>query len=266
MHREKDTTWLEINNVEAWTDNQLLFKNLSLKLELGQNTAIIGPNGAGKSSVVKLISREIYPIVREDSSFKIFQKENIDIWELRSELGIVSTEIVQKHSNHIKVGDIVLSGFFGTIGINKYEVIEEYQQTKVDQVLHKLGLSNLKNKEYGNLSEGQKRRAIIGRSLVHNPNVLILDEPTNNLDVKSKYELLALLSELAIQGTTITTITHNVETIIKEVSRVILMKKGEVILDGPKDEILTSKNISMLYDTDLELVSTNGYKIIIPNI
>ncbi len=251
--------WLEIKNVDAWIGNYQVFKNLNIKLNLGENTTILGPNGAGKTALIKLITREIYPVIKKDSVFRIFGSTIINLWELRNQLGIVSGDIERRISHKITASDFVLSGFFGSIGIGRNYCPSQQQKEYAEEILVQLNLDNISTKEYGSLSDGQKKRLIIARSLIHKPRILVLDEPTNALDLKSKHELLALLRSLCKNGTNILLITHKIETIFEEMDRVIFIKHGKIVEDNQRERILDSSKISKLFETPIELIKKNDY-------
>ena len=122
-----------------------------------------------------------------------------------------------------------------------------------------LGLSSISEKRFGELSQGQKRQVIIARALVIQPEVLIMDEPTCNLDLKSKIILIKFLETLTKTSTTIVQVTHDLESILKSTTRVIMMKNCNVIYDNSPSKILTSEIVSYLYDVQIEIQNNNGY-------
>ncbi len=255
--------WLDIKNIDTFIGKNKIFSGLSLKLN-HENTVILGPNGAGKSTLIKLIAREIYPLVKKESTFKIFNNEKINIWELRSKVGFVYSEIEKRINSNSLVIDIVNSGFYGCF--NKSGLDEFLHKEEVLNLLNYLKIEHLPNKIYGGLSDGEKRRVIIARALIRNPKILVFDEITNRLDIGSKYRILKLISDLSNKGYTIILVSHLIETISKNTKRVILMKDRKIFADGDPISILTSKNISRLYDTTLEVIHKNESWQIIPKL
>ncbi len=259
--------WLEMKNLDVMVEENLILSNINLSLYEGENTAILGPNGAGKSTLIKLIERTLYPIVKTNSFFKIYGDENINIWDLRQRIGYLSTEFESRISPYTIAQDVILSGFYGTNGSGKKKTLNQPQKRRVNKLVSNLGLKkNIYNKPFGHLSDGQKRYILLARALVNQPKVLVLDEPTHRLDVKSKYLLLSLLKSLCNSGITLLQVTHNVETIINQNTRIVLLKDGKIIDDASPDKCLSSKNLSYLYETPLISNKTNGYWQIYPDI
>lgn len=262
--RAKRIPWLEVIEVEAWLGQKQVFKNLNLSIMLGQNTAILGPNGSGKSSLCQLISRNVYPVVKPGSSVKLFGSETVNIWKLRSRIGVVLTDWELRVPATMSVEDVVISAFFGSVGLGRNQIPSIYQQKKVKNLLEKLNLIDLADRSYTELSDGQRRRIQIARALVHSPEVLVLDEPTNGLDIKAKNQLLRMLRELCRSGTSLLHITHQVDTIFAEIDRLVFMKDGIIFGDGSPQQLLSSTELSKLYETPLEVLDANGYWQVLP--
>ena len=252
--------WLEIKNGEVYIENKKLFNELNLFLKLGENAVIIGPNGSGKSTLLNLINRTIYPIVKQDSYIKIFGKKNINIWELRSLIGFLNKDIELRIKPKAKILNVVLSGYLGKIEISSSEAKRiSHKQKDAFNLLEKFDLINHASQDFSSLSDGQKRKLILARSLINNPKVLVLDEPTTNLDIKSKYSLTTLLNKLKIDGITILQVTHDISSINSYDDKVILLKDFKIVASGSPIDILTSDNISKLFDTNLEVVNNDNF-------
>ena len=257
--------WLEIKNLEVWIGNQVLYKNLNLTLRLGENTVLIGPNGSGKSTIINLINRTIYPVIKKGSYFKLFGDKDINIWNMRSNIGFVNKDIESRMDNNARALNIVLSGYYGKLYIDEKEI--NISKEKKDQALNlmkDLKIDNIYMQKYKNLSDGQKRKLMIARALVHKPKILVLDEPTINLDIGSRYSLVKILDQLNKAGTTILQVTHEIDSIMRSAKRVLFIKDFQIVQDGRPTEIFTGKNISDLFDTPLEVLNKNGFWQIIP--
>jgi len=256
--------WLDLQGVEAWINGTRVFENLSLQLWLGQHTAILGPNGSGKSSLVKLISRALYPVVRPGSHLTLFGEQTINLWQLRRQLGVVSSELEPRIPVALASRDLLLAAFFGAVGLGRDQRPNAMQRERVDQMLQQLDLVQQADQPYGSLSDGQKRRLQIGRALVHCPEVLVLDEPTNALDLKARHTLLALLRKLCAQNTTLVLITHQVDAILPDISRVVGLSHGQVALDDHPERALRDQPLSSLFQPPLRVVEANGYRQVLP--
>ncbi|QPN68413.1 ABC transporter ATP-binding protein [Synechococcus sp. CBW1006] len=258
------TPYLELEAVEVWLGPRRVFDDLSLQLHLGEHTVILGPNGSGKSSLIKLLSRELYPVVRPGSRLRIFGSETVNLWQLRGRIGLVSQDLQAGYVGRVPAADVVLSGFFGSVGIGRSQQPTLPQRQRVAELMEQLGLADLVERPYAQLSDGQRRRLLLARALVHNPEVLVLDEPTNGLDLQAKHQLLAILRQLAQSGTTLLLVTHQIEAILPEISRAVLLNQGRVVNEGPADALLQDAPLSALFDTPLKVCTANGYRQVVP--
>ncbi|MBF0571094.1 MAG: ATP-binding cassette domain-containing protein [Candidatus Omnitrophica bacterium] len=251
---------LEFNKITVIKgENQKVLDSISLKIYEGENLAILGPNGAGKSSLVKIITREFYPFLQGNgSSSKIWGQDSWDVFDLRSLLGIVSNDLQYACNRDITGMEMVLSGFFSSIGLFK-EHLTSRMKRKAKEIIEFLEIGHLRNRRMNQMSSGEARRFLIGRALVHGPKALVLDEPTNSLDLHSLHKFSKTLSKIAKSGTSIILVTHNLSDIIPEIKRVILMKNGKFYKDGAKELILTDKNISRLFEASVEIKRKKGY-------
>ena len=221
---------------------QKVLDSISLKIYEGENVAILGPNGAGKSSLIKIITREYYPVAQEKKcSFKIWGQDSWDVFDLRSLLGIVTNGLQYTCTRDITGMEMVLSGFFSSIGLFK-EPVSAKMKRKAKEIIEFFEIGHLCDRQMDQMSSGEARLFLIGRALVHDPKALILDEPTNSrLDLHALYKFSNILSKIARSGISIILVTHNLFDIIPEIKRVILMKDGKFYKDGPvKESIFNS--------------------------
>lgn len=264
MTNKENAPYLDIQNAKVYQGDTCVFENFSASFRRGENTCVLGPNGAGKTTLLKLLTRDIYPVVRDGSHVKIDGSETAVLWEVRKKIGFVSHDLQIRYDAHVLGRDVVMSGLFGAIGMHGHFHIEEHHQHKVDELLNKFGLTHLQDRRYWHLSTGQQRRFLLARALIHQPEILVLDEPTNGLDVKAAHALLRDLSELAESGATLLLVTHHVQEILPEIDRILLLKNGEIFADGNKAAVLNSQQLSALYETPLTLVEQNRYYQIFP--
>jgi iron complex transport system ATP-binding protein len=225
----------------------------------GENVAILGPNGAGKSSLIKTINREYYPVASAHPiTFRIRGKDNWDVFDLRAAIGIVSNDLQFSFARDLPAREAVISGFFSSIGLFMHKVTPAMER-KADGLMEFLGVAHLRDRPMTTLSSGEARRVLIARALVHEPKTLILDEPTNSLDLNALHTFRATLQKIAKDGTGIIMVTHNLHDIIPEISRVILMKDGRFVADGRKQEILTDERIGGLFDVPVRVKEDGGW-------
>ena len=250
---------IDFQNVTLYRGDKIALDEITLSIDSGEHVAILGPNGSGKSSLIKAITRECYPRYNGDGSWlRILGRDCWNIFELRVLLGIVSNDLMQSCSRDFSGREVVLSGFFSSIGIWPNHEVTPAMQRKAEQVLDLLEISHLADRNVDEMSSGEARRILIGRALVHDPKALVLDEPTSSLDLHAMHELRVILRKLAQSGTSIIVVTHHLPDIIPEVSRVVMIRKGKVLRDAPKREALTSDALSELFETPVELVERDG--------
>ena len=232
-------SWASLKNINVHIDNNQILSDINTNLYYGENILIIGPNGSGKSTFLKLLNRSIYPIVSNNSSFKLFNNENINIWDLRKNIGFLFKEMEERVNNGVNLYDVICSGFTGIFNSRYSNLLSEKDKIKIDKLIKQWELNNIINEEFKTLSDGQKRRALLARALVYEPNILVMDEPFCNLDLKSNFILNQNLNKLINQSVNIIYVTHNLESILPETNRVLFMKNGRIIKDGrPKDVVL----------------------------
>ena len=262
--QKHSASWASLRNIDVFIDQKQILSNINIDLSYGENIAILGPNGSGKSTFLKLLNRSIYPIISSDSSLKIFNKKNINIWEIRRKIGFFFQEMDQRVNNGVKLYDLISSGFSGTYNSRYSKLISKKQKLKIDNLIYEWGLDEIINKEFKVLSDGQKRRALLARALVYEPNLLVLDEPFCNLDLKSNFILNRNLNNLMNNSTNIVYITNNIESILARTNRIILIKEGKIINDGSPYDLINTKTLSDLFNISIKVIEQEGYWRMLP--
>jgi iron complex transport system ATP-binding protein len=255
---------IEFDHISIMRGETLALSDVTLRIEAGEHLAILGPNGCGKSTLIKAITRECYPLMQRDGvpiehSLKILGRDRWNVVELRSMLGIVSSDLMTACAADAKGRDIVLSGFFSSIGIWPHHEVTEAMQHATDEALALMEVSHLSDRWTDEMSSGEARRILLARALVHKPKALILDEPSTALDLFAQHELREILRKLAATGIGIVMVTHHLSDLIPEMTRVILMRGGKIVVDGPTASTLTSDRLSALFGLKLELMERGGY-------
>jgi iron complex transport system ATP-binding protein len=217
---------IDLRHVTVMRGAKTVLQDITLRIQAGEHAAILGPNGCGKSTLIKTITRECYPLARAESSLTILGQDSWNIFELRKLLGIVSNDLMSTCTRDITGVEVVLSGFFSSIGIQPYHHVTASLLEKAREVLDLLEVPHLADRFMTEMSSGEARRILIARAMVHDPLALLLDEPSNSLDLHATLELRALLRKLAQSGTGILVVTHHLPDIIPEIDRVILLKNG----------------------------------------
>ena len=255
----QDAALIEFKHVTVMRGSTAALQDVSLKIDVGEHIAILGPNGCGKSTLIKAITRECYPLVSEESSVRILGEERWNVAELRTLLGIVSSDLMTMCTRQVSGRDIVLSGFFSSIGTWPHQEITREMHESADRAMDLLDVLHLAERCTDEMSSGEARRMLLARALVHDPRALILDEPSVALDLSAQHELRLILRKLAQSGIGVVMVTHHLSDLIPEIQRVVLMSRGRIIADGPVTEVLREWRLSELFGRPVELSKRDGY-------
>ena len=251
--------FLQLTHVNVARGENVVLHDINLTVNTGEHIAILGPNGCGKSTLIKTITCECYPIVQPETKVRIFEQERWDLTELKKRLGVVAPELPGKPTLQTTGRDAVLTGFFSSSTLWPNLTVTSEMRTRADEVLEQIDAVNLADKLIGEMSAGQQRRIMIGRALVASSQMLLLDEPSNALDLAAQVDLRNLLRKLAGQGTGILLITHPIADILPEIDRILLMSEGRIVDDGPKSSLLTPETLSDLFKTDVHMTRQGDF-------
>src|SRR6202453_24701 len=250
--------FLRMRNVDVARGQKVVLQDVNLRIAAGEHIAILGPNGCGKSTLIKAMTCECYPIVRPGMEMKVYGRDRWEVQELRKHLGVVATELPGERTAVTRGLDAVVSGFFSSSTLWPNLVVTESMRSSALDALGMLGAEYLRDRWVGEMSAGEKRRVMIARALVHRPEMLLLDEPSNALDLAAQRELREILRNVA-GGTGLLMVTHHLADILPEIDRVVMMRSGRIVADGPKRELLQAAKLGELFGVDLELTERNGY-------
>ena len=250
---------LALNRVTVMRGELAALQGITLRVEAGEHVCILGPNGCGKSTLIKTITRECYPVANDGSSISIFGRERWNVFELRSLLGIVSPDLLASCTSDATGRDVVLSGFFSSTRIFPHHAPNPELIEKTDAALARLGIAHLAGRPVAQMSSGEAKRTLIARALVHDPQTLLFDEPSNALDIGAQIQLRDTMRALANGGLGILLVTHHVSEIIPEIERVVLLREGRIVADGPKQDMLTSEKLSALFGANIQIARRDGY-------
>jgi iron complex transport system ATP-binding protein len=219
---------------------------------------ILGANGAGKTTLLSLLSANSHPTT---GTVEILgnQLGKVDVFELRPRIGVLSPNLAMEYFSTEKVIDIVLTASYGALG-RWQEEYEIWDESRAQALLTILGVRDLMDREYFTLSDGEKKRVLIARSLMADPEVLLLDEPAAGLDLRGREELLQRLDQLFADPISPLPIivTHHVEEIPIGTTHALLLKEGLIVASGKIDEVLTNENLSHAYQYPLLISKDNG--------
>jgi iron complex transport system ATP-binding protein len=255
-----------MRNVNVALGDQTVLHDINLTIQAGEHVAILGPNGCGKSTLIRTMNCEVYPIVQPGMEVCIFGRNRWDLTQLRLHFGVVSDNLPGLQSftrtaadsagsttARTRGIDAVLAGFFSASTLWPNLVVTEEMRLRAAEALERMHATHLAHRPVGEMSAGEKRRILIARALVHRPKQLLLDEPSNALDLAAQRGLRQTLRSLVAEGTGLILVTHHLSDILPEMERVILMRNGKIEADGPRQELLTSAVLSNLFNTQIRI-------------
>lgn len=259
--KQVEPALIDIRNATVWRGTTRVFAGFSLRIEQHEQVCVLGPNGSGKTTLLKLLHRELYPVASEDSSISIIGRQDWNVWELRARIGFVSQDLQARYRTRTSARDVVLSGFFGSIGVHGSLAgqVSRQQASRAHDIMCELAIDALAEVPFGELSTGEQRRCLLARALIHEPDTLILDEPTAGLDLSASFDWLARMRRLVAEGRSILLVTHLLNEIPPEIERVVLLRNGSIIVDGPKEAVLTPANLQRAYGVPVRLTQVEGY-------
>jgi iron complex transport system ATP-binding protein len=251
--------FIKLAHVNVARGDNVVLHDINLTINTGEHIAILGPNGCGKSTLIKTMTCECYPIVQPDTEVSIFGRQRWDLTELKKRLGVVSAELPGRPTLETTGRDAVITGFFSSSTLWPNLTVTGQMRQRAEEILHQVDAMSIADKPVGQMSAGQQRRIMIGRALVGSAGMLLLDEPSNALDLAAQAELRILLRKLAQKGTGILLITHHIGDILPEIDRILMMKDGRIVADGPKRELLTAARLKELFKTEVEISERDGF-------
>ncbi len=236
-----------------------MLHDVSLRIEAGEHLAILGPNGCGKSTLLKTLTCECYPLAKPETHVRIMGRERWDLTELKRRMGVVSAELPGKPMLSTTGFDAIVTGFFSSSTLWPNLTVTEAMRERAEEVLVLVGAEGLREKPVGEMSAGQQRRVMIGRALAGGGEMLLLDEPSNALDLGAQHDLRVMLRELAQRGVAIVLITHHIGDILPEMGRIVMMRGGRIVADGAKRELLMAERLSGLFGREIEVGERGGW-------
>jgi iron complex transport system ATP-binding protein len=249
---------LELSNISVQRGDRIILGPLDWQVLEGQRWVILGPNGAGKTTLLQVCSSLIHPTSGE---VKILGQAlgKTDVFELRTRIGLTSSKLVEQLPGDELVIDVVLTAAYAMLGRwqEKYDLWDE---SRAMALLTALGVRELGGREFGSLSDGEKKRVQIARSLMADPELLLLDEPASSLDLGGREDLLkrieAFASDVLAPATVI--VTHHIEDIPSGTTHALLLKEGRAIAQGVIESVINDVNLSTAYGLPITVQSQGG--------
>lgn len=247
-----------MRHVSVARGDNVVLHDISLRIARGEHVAILGPNGCGKSTLIRTLTCQCYPIVTPETELLLLGRKRWDASQLRSHLGVVAAELPGERTPVTRGLDAVVAGFFSASTLWPNLHVTPEMRERSHEALQLMQATHLENKLVGEMSAGEQRRIMIARALVHRPEMLLLDEPSNALDLAAQRELREALRRVASQGVGILMVTHHLGDIHPEIDRVIMMKDGRIFADGPRNDLLNPDKLRLLFGVEVRLAEHEG--------
>ncbi|MEL4357232.1 MULTISPECIES: ABC transporter ATP-binding protein [unclassified Luteococcus] len=249
---------VDLSGVGVRRGNKWLLDGITWDVEEGDRWVIVGPNGAGKTTLMNILACQMHPTTGVAGILDEVLG-TVDVFELRPRIGVTSSAVADRIPKSETVADIVVSASYAVMGRWR-EHYDSMDHERARELMQQLHVDHLAERTFGTLSEGERKRVLIARSLMTDPELLLLDEPAAGLDIGGREELVASLSELCtdIYAPATVLVTHHVEEIPDGITHALLLKEGRIVAAGPAHLVLTSEKLSETFDLPLQLDRVDG--------
>jgi len=244
---------LEFAGVTVRRGQATLLDSIDWTVEADERWVVLGPNGAGKTTLLQVASAQIHPAAGVAGILDEVLG-TVDVFELRPRIGLTSAALAERIPRGERVRDVVVSASYGVVGRWREEY-DELDHDRANALLLEVGMSQLADRTFGTLSEGERKRVQIARALMTDPELLLLDEPAAGLDLGGREDLVSTLSLLAHDPDSPATVlvSHHVEEIPPGFTHALLLREGKVVAGGPLEEVVTEQNLSAAFALPLVL-------------
>lgn len=241
---------IEFDNVSFVRDGRTILDQVNLKMETGEHWVILGKNGSGKSTILEMMNGYLFPT---KGTVRVLGNTygQVDVREVRRSIGYISQTLLEKLSLRDPAWEVVATGEYGFLRF--YEPVPPQLKEKAVHMLEQVRLAHLKDQPLGLLSQGERKKVLLARSLMTSPSLLIMDEACAGLDLYERENLLSDLPLFRDKGIQMIYVTHHIEEIVPVFTHVLLIHEGRVVAAGKKEEVLTSDRIRTAYQVDVEV-------------
>lgn len=249
---------LDLKGVSVRRGGKAILDAVDWRVNEGERWVVLGRNGAGKTTLLQVASARMHPT---SGTADVLGERlgRVDVFELRPRIGLASAALAESIPGDETVRDVVLTAAYGVTGRWR-ESYEDFDTERADDLLRAFGMDALADRQFGTLSEGERKRTQIARALMTDPEVLLLDEPAAGLDLGGREELVGALGELAgdRRSPVLVLVTHHVEEIPPGFTHLMLLRDGAVHRAGPIREVLTAENLSDAFGLPLIVAHGGG--------
>ena len=244
---------LSLSGIGVTRGAQKLLDDVSWEVEEGERWVVVGPNGAGKSTLLNVAAGRMHPSTGVAGILGEVLGA-VDVFELRPRIGLATAALAERIPAGEKVSDVVVTASYGMVGRwrEKYDSLDH---ERARELLDELGAAHLAERRFGTLSEGERKRVLIARALMTDPELMLLDEPAAGLDLGAREDLVQRLTALAedVDAPALVLVTHHVEEIPPGFTDILMLREGRVVAAGPIESTLTAENLSETFGLALEL-------------
>lgn len=249
---------LDFNNVTVFRDKKPVLSNVDWQVESNQRWVIIGPNGAGKTTLLRVAAAQIQPST--GTAIVLGQTlGKVNVFELRTRIGFASNALSSHIPNSETVLNSVMTAIYGVTG-RWNEQYDDIDIRRAMRILNEWHLSDLAERAFGTLSDGERKRAQIARAVMPDPELLLLDEPVASLDLAAREQTVSLIGAYASEpaAPAIVMVTHHLEEIPAGFTHALVVSGGQVFAAGPIEQTLTSDKLSEAFGVSVLVEFTDG--------
>ncbi|SEM08269.1 iron complex transport system ATP-binding protein [Paenibacillus sp. cl141a] len=246
---------ISLQHLSLIRGNRHILNDVSIEMKPGENWVILGRNGSGKTTLLEMMTGYMFPSSgRVEVLGQVYGQ--CDVREVRKSIGYISQSLLEKLSLSDPVWEVVATGAYAFLRF--YQDIPEEARSLAYSLLNEMDFGRLAELPLGTLSQGERKKVMLARSLMSNPKILIMDEPCAGLDLYEREKMLHEIDRLRQRNITVVYVTHHVEEIVPLFTHVALIKDGRLTAAGRKDEVLNHELIKQTYDIDAQLEWDGG--------
>ena len=254
-----DRAVIELERVSVVREGKRILDDVTWRVERGECWAIMGANGAGKSTLLSVLSGYTWPtsgVIRVLGG----TYGRVDLGEVRERTGLMEPSRMPEFDGRMSCREVIATGLYGTVMLPFWREIGEAEWERVEREVMAIGLGAIAGEGFGKLSTGEKAKVLIGRAVVGEPELFILDEPTAGLDMRNRAEIVAMLDGIMTRERrpTMIVVSHHFDELPGTLDKVLLLKRGGVLRQGRAEEVVTSENISEAFGCSAEVFRRNG--------
>ncbi|CAI6081335.1 ABC transporter ATP-binding protein [Cohnella sp. JJ-181] len=241
---------IELKNITWRREDRDILNGVDLTVKAGERWVLLGRNGCGKSTLLEMITGYMFPT---SGTVDVLGHRfgRVDVREVRKKIGNIGPSLIEKLIGRDPVWEIIVGGMNAYLRI--YEEIPEEVKARAREELDRVGLGSRFEQPFGTLSQGERKKALLARTMMADPELLIMDEPCAGLDLYEREKFLDSLETLSKRVQGMLYVTHHIEEIVPLFTHVALMAEGRIIAAGPKREVLTAELLRDAYEVPVQV-------------